>query len=80
MWHHCHWCLAGTLVPSHAIAVIATEAMKSSIEQVVRVLEDKELKKAERAMERRQQLQTTSTIDSVTRKCPSGHWAHTGTT
>jgi phospholipid transport system substrate-binding protein len=50
-------CLGGTLSPSTATAVTATEAVKSSIEQVVVVLEDKELKKADRVMERRQQLQ-----------------------
>jgi phospholipid transport system substrate-binding protein len=50
-------CLGGTLSPSIATAVTATEAVKSSIEQVVVVLEDKELKKADRVMERRQRLQ-----------------------
>src|SRR5262245_5926953 len=50
-------CLAGTLSPSIATAVTATEAVKTSVEQVVGLLEDKELKQADRAMERRQQLQ-----------------------
>jgi len=50
-------CLAGTLSPSIATAVTATEAVKSSVEEVVGLLEDKELKQADRAMERRQRLQ-----------------------
>jgi phospholipid transport system substrate-binding protein len=51
------FCLAGALSPSIATAVTATEAVKSSVEQVVRLLEDKELKKADRATERRERLQ-----------------------
>ena len=51
------FCLGGTFSPSTATAVTATEAVKSSIEEVVRVLEDKELKKADRVAERRQRLQ-----------------------
>ena len=51
------FCLGETLMPSTATAITATEAVKSSMEQVFRVLDDKELKGAERAMERRQQLQ-----------------------
>ena len=50
-------CLVGPLLPSTATAATATEAMKGSIDQLVRVLEDQELKKADRATERRQQLQ-----------------------
>ena len=50
-------CLGGTCLPSTAAAVTATEAVKTSIEQVVSVLEDKELKKADRATERRKRLQ-----------------------
>jgi phospholipid transport system substrate-binding protein len=51
------WCLSAVLSPSTAAAATATEAVKNSIEQVVNVLEDKELKKADRVMERRQRLQ-----------------------
>ena len=49
-------CLGGTLLPAAAIAATATDSVKSAIDQVVTVLEDKELKKADRAMERRQRL------------------------
>lgn len=51
------WGLAGTLSPSTAMAVTATEAVKTAIDQVVGVLEDKELKKPDRVAERRQRLQ-----------------------
>lgn len=51
------FCLVVSLTSSSAAAVTATEAVKSSIDQVVRVLEDKELKKPERAVERRRQLE-----------------------
>ena len=51
------FCLVGALSSSVASAVTATEAVKSSVEQVVSLLEDKELKKPDRAMERRQRLQ-----------------------
>src|SRR5499427_10249607 len=50
-------CLLATLLPSTATATTATEAMKGSIDQLVRVLEDQELKKADQSTERRQQLQ-----------------------
>src|SRR5262245_16688756 len=50
-------CLVGPLLPATATAVTATEAVRSSMEQLVRVLEDQELKKADQASERRQQLQ-----------------------
>ncbi len=50
-------CLLAMLSPSTARAVTATEAVKTSIDQVVGVLEDKELKKPDRAVERRQRLQ-----------------------
>jgi phospholipid transport system substrate-binding protein len=49
-------CLVVSLTGSSAAAITATEAVKSSLEQVVRVLEDKELKNPERAVERRRQL------------------------
>jgi phospholipid transport system substrate-binding protein len=49
--------LAGTLSPTIASAVTATEAVKTSVEQVIGLLEDKELKKPDRTMERRQRLQ-----------------------
>ena len=50
-------CLGGNFTPSTAAAVTATEAVKTSIEQVISVLEDKELKKADRVTERRKRLQ-----------------------
>jgi phospholipid transport system substrate-binding protein len=49
-------CLVVSLTSSSAAALTATEAVKSSLEQVVRVLEDTELKNPERAVERRRQL------------------------
>ncbi len=49
-------CLVVSLTSSSAAAGTATEAVKSSLDQVVRVLEDKELKNPERAVERRRQL------------------------
>lgn len=72
------WCLGGTLFPSHAMAITATEAMKSSIEQVVRVLEDKELKKADRLMERRQHLQAIFndrfSYEEMSKRSLGAHW------
>ena len=70
--------LAGTLVPSIAAAVTATEAVKSSIEQVVSVLEDKELKKADRATERRQRLQKIFndrfSYEEMSKRSLGAHW------
>ena len=51
------FCLVVCITPSSAGAVTATEAVKSSIDQVVRVLQDKELKQPERTVERRRQLE-----------------------
>ena len=51
------FCLQVSITPSSAAAVTATEAVKNSIDQMVRVLEDKELKRPERAEERRRQLE-----------------------
>lgn len=49
--------LAGAFSTSIAAAATAMESVKSSVEQVVTLLEDKELKKIEHAMERRERLQ-----------------------
>jgi phospholipid transport system substrate-binding protein len=72
------FCLGGTLSPSTATAVTATEAVKSSIEQVVRVLEDKELKKADRVMERRQRLQKIFndrfSYEEMSKRSLGAHW------
>ena len=46
-----------SLTPLLATAGTATEAVKSTIDQVVSLLEDKELKKPDRVVERRQKLQ-----------------------
>ena len=50
-------CLGISLTPMVATAGTATEAVKSTIDQVVRLLEDKELKKPDRVVDCRQQLQ-----------------------
>jgi phospholipid transport system substrate-binding protein len=72
------FCLWGTLLPSTATAVTASEAVKSAIEQVVRVLEDKELKKADRVMERRQQLQKIFndrfSYEEMSKRSLGAHW------
>lgn len=71
-------CLGGTLSPSIATAVTATEAVKSSVEQVVGLLEDKELKKADRAMERRQRLQKIFndrfSYEEMSKRSLGAHW------
>ena len=72
------FCLGGTLSPSIATAVTATEAVKSSVEQVVGLLEDKELKKADRAMERRQRLQKIFndrfSYEEMSKRSLGAHW------
>lgn len=71
-------CLGATFLPSTATAVTATEALKSSIEQVIRVLEDKELKKADWVMERRQQLQKIFndrfSYEEMAKRSLGAHW------
>jgi phospholipid transport system substrate-binding protein len=71
-------CLGVTLSPSTATAVTATEVVKSSMEQVVRVLEDKELKKADRVIERRQQLQKIFndrfSYEEMSKRSLGAHW------
>ena len=73
-------CLLGSLSPSIATAVTATEAVKSSIEQVVAVLEDKELKKAERVAERRQRLQKIFndrfSYEEMSKRSLGAQWNH----
>lgn len=70
--------LGGTLSPSTAAAITATEAVKSSIEQVVGLLEDKELKKADRVMERRQRLQKIFndrfSYEEMSKRSLGAHW------
>jgi phospholipid transport system substrate-binding protein len=72
------FCLAGTLSPSIATAITATEAVKSSVEQVVRLLEDKELKAPDRAMERRQRLQKIFndrfSYEEMSKRSLGAHW------
>jgi phospholipid transport system substrate-binding protein len=68
----------GALSPSTATAVTATEAVKNSFEQVVGVLEDKELKKADRTMERRQRLQKIFndrfSYEEMSKRSLGAHW------
>ena len=70
--------LGGSLSPSTAAAITATEAVKSSIEQVVGLLEDKELKKADRVMERRQRLQKIFndrfSYEEMSKRSLGAHW------
>jgi phospholipid transport system substrate-binding protein len=49
--------LVGMLMPMLSVAGSATEAMKATIDEVLRVLKDKELKQPANADERRQQLE-----------------------
>ena len=50
--------LVGMLMPMPSVAGGATEAMKATIDEVLRVLKDKELKQPAKADERRQRLET----------------------
>ena len=72
------FCLGLSLTPSSAAAGTATEAVKSTIDQVVRLLEDKELKKPDRAMERRQQLQKIIgdrfSYEEMAKRSLGAHW------
>src|SRR5215831_7122840 len=71
-------CLLATLLPSTATAATATEAMKGSIDQLVRVLEDQELKKEDQATERRQQLQKIFndrfSYEEMSKRSLGAHW------
>jgi phospholipid transport system substrate-binding protein len=71
-------CLGISLAPMVATAGTATEAVKSTIDQVVRLLEDKELKKPERAMERRHQLQKIIgdrfSYEEMAKRSLGAHW------
>ena len=71
-------CLLATLLPSTATAATATEAMKGSIDQLVRVLEDQQLKEADRATERRQQLQKIFndrfSYEEMSKRSLGAHW------
>ncbi len=49
--------LVGMFMPMLSVAGSATEAMKATIDEVLRVLKDKELKQPAKADERRQQLE-----------------------
>jgi phospholipid transport system substrate-binding protein len=50
-------CLAGTIFPTPSTAGGATDAMKATIDEVLRILKDKELKQPTKSEERRQQLE-----------------------
>jgi phospholipid transport system substrate-binding protein len=66
------------LTPSLAPAVTATEAVKSSMDQVVRVLEDQELKKPDRTVERRRQLEKIFgdrfSYEEMAKRSLGAHW------
>jgi len=70
--------LGFSLTPLLASAGTATEAVKNTIDQVVRLLEDKELKKPDRAMERRQQLQKIIgdrfSYEEMAKRSLGAHW------
>ncbi len=72
------WCFSGTFLPAPASAVTATEAVKSSIEQIVALLEDQELKKADRAVERRQRLHKIFndrfSYEEMSKRSLGAHW------
>ena len=72
------FCLGVSLTPSSVAAATATEAVKSSLDQVVRILEDKELKKSDRAMERRQQLEKIFgdrfSYEEMSKRSLGAHW------
>lgn len=72
------FCLGILLTPLSATAGTATEAVKSTIDQVVRLLEDKELKKPDRVMERRQQLQKIIgdrfSYEEMVKRSLGAHW------
>jgi phospholipid transport system substrate-binding protein len=71
-------CLGIFLTPLLATAGTATEAVKSTIDQVVRLLEDKELNKPDRVMERRQQLQKIIgdrfNYEEMAKRSLGAHW------
>jgi phospholipid transport system substrate-binding protein len=71
-------CLGISLTPLLATAGTATEAVKSTIDQVVRLLEDKELKKPDRVLERRQQLQKVISArfnyEEMAKRSLGAHW------
>jgi phospholipid transport system substrate-binding protein len=72
------WCLAGTPSAPAATGVTAMEAVKSSIDQVVHVLEDQELKKVERVTERRERLQKIFndrfSYEEMSKRSLGAHW------
>jgi len=53
----CLLSLLGGVAPQSAVAGGATEAMKSTIDEVLKIIQDKELKQPGRAEERRQRLE-----------------------
>lgn len=50
-------CLVGMLVPQRSAAGGATDAMKATIDEVLRILRDKDLKQPAKSEDRRQQLE-----------------------
>ena len=65
--------------PSQSLAGPATEAVKGTIDQVLRVLQDKEMKKPEiESTNGDKSSRRRSVIDSVGRKWPSEPWALNG--
>jgi phospholipid transport system substrate-binding protein len=71
-------CLGVSLTPTSAAAVTATEAVKNSIDQVIRVLEDLELKKPDLAVERRRQLEKIFgdrfSYEEMAKRSLGAHW------
>ena len=67
-----------SLTPLLATAGTATEAVKSTIDQVVSLLEDKELKKPDRVVERRQKLQKIIgdrfSYEEMAKRSLGAHW------
>src|SRR6478736_2488193 len=56
----------------------ATEAMRATIGEVLRILADKDLKQPSKANERRQLLEKAVGSGLITKKCPAGRWARHG--
>jgi phospholipid transport system substrate-binding protein len=67
-------CLAVTPSASAATAMTAMEAVKHSIDQVVRVLEDKELKKVERREQLQKIFNDRFSYEEMSKRSLGAHW------
>jgi len=70
--------VAGVMVASTALASVTTD-VKKAVDEIIRIVSDKEMKKPSNVQKRRAAIKKHSAPSLTSRKWQSAHWESTGT-